>query len=841
MIFRHSFVFTAIGSHSRSCISPTVPVRNDTSPTFKVNVLMLFISCVLAGQGVFTSNLALAVEASSSAVGKDYTISAGRLSDVLAEFAATAGVQLVFDPKMLAGMNSSGLQGRYTVRDGFTKLLTGSSYELVDAGGGWSLVKQTPGDALNAAAEPMLPVVVVKASPERENATGPVVGYVAKHSRTATKTDIPILEIPQSISVIGQEEIAARGAQDMARALTYTPGVVSETYGPAGLLTDYIAVRGFEIPHHLDGMQLPTWNGNNSAWATETWGLERIEVLKGPASVLYGQAAPGGLLNMVSKRPTNQSINEARITYGSFNRRQAAVDLSGPVSTNSDFAYRLVALARDTGDQFDFVQQKRTYIAPSLMWTPSADTRLTLLSSFLNDDQSGSRGALPIEGTLRPNPNGTLPRNRTDTDPSDRFQRRQYSVGYELEHALNNGVSFQSKLRYADVRFRQNDFTYSTGWITNADGNPSDYRTVRRSTLSFPGQHRALNADNSVRAEFNVGAVKHRLLAGVDYQRLRQSYQLGFSDVPDVDLYTPVYLPFTKPDLILSIGQRSDQLGLYIQDQMKLGRVILTMSGRHDRVETSSISGTVDSPTLDAQKDRAFTGRVGLGYLFDSGVSPYASYSTSFRPAVGLNALGATFEPTTGEQIEAGIKYQPSGRNVSATASVFRLVQQNMLTIDPVNVGFQKQAGEVRVDGIELEGKANLASGLDMTLAAAWLDPVVTRSNDGIQGNRLGNTPKVQASSWLNYRLPFGMEMGLGVRHMGSTYNASNNVSTPAYTLVDAAMHMNLVKLNPALRGARLSLTVNNLSDKHYFNACLESTCYSGAKRTVNMALGYIW
>jgi len=476
------------------------------------------------------------------------------------------------------------------------------------------------------------------------------------------------------------------------------------------------------------------------------------------------------------------------------------------------------------------------------MWAPTTDTRLTLLASFLDENLSGSRGALPVEGTLQANPNGALPRSRVDSEPSDRFRRRQYSLGYEFEQALKGEAVFQSKLRHADVNFRQNDFSYASGWVSDADGRPVDYRTVHRQMLSFPGRHRALTADNSVRLDVDTGAVRHRLLAGVDYQRVRQAYQLGFGEIPDLDLYAPVYgLPFALPTLDSALGQRLDQLGFYAQDQMKLGRVLLTLSGRHDRTRSAAISGPLTSPTAASQKDSAYTGRVGLGYLFNPGLTSYVSYSTSFQPAIGFDLLGRAFEPTTGRQLEAGIKYQPAGGKLSATASVFRLVQQNLLTADPANPTFQRQTGEVRINGVELEGKAHLVDSLDLTLAATWLDPVVTRNNDGLEGKRLAGAPRVQLSSWMNYRPAYGLELGLGLRHMGATLNDSNTLRTPAYTLVDAAVHLDLVRMDPAWTGSRLSLTANNLTDKVYVNNCAWGKCYYGASRTVMLAYSQTW
>lgn len=776
-----------------------------------------------------------------------FDLPAQPLAQALAQFARQAGLQLAASPDLLQGLQGRAVNGTLEVKTALDELLRGTGLHGHISDGVLTIGRRP----LRSDRAATLPTVNVKGSAE-ESATGPVSGYVARRSISGTKTDTPLLETPQSISVVGQEEISSRGAQDMSRALAYSPGVVSENFGPAGLLTDYVLVRGFTAPVFLDGTRLPGLSGNTVGWATETWGLERIEALKGPASMLYGQGAPGGLLNLASKRPigptsptspTAAPYHAAQFTVGSFNRRQAGVDLSGPLASEGQFAYRLVALVRKSDDQFDFNKHERQYIAPSLAWTLSPDTRLTFLTSYLRDNNSGNRGPLPLEGTLLPNPNGPLPRNRTVSEPTEQLQRRQYAVGYELEHRFNDQWRFQQKLRHTDVQLKKNDFSYVTGWLRDLNGIPLDYRTVHREMTSLPSQHRVFTLDNSIQADFNTASIKHKALVGIDLQRIRQSHQLGLTTLPDIDLYAPVYgAPHSPPDLQWAEGTRSDQVGLYLQDQMKIERLLLTMSGRYDHVKSTAVSGDLSAPTLNTQTDHKATGRLGINYLLANGFSPYASYSTSFEPALGVDFKGQSFKPTSGEQFEAGLKYQPDHGHISATASVFRLTQKNLLTIDPAHFVFQTQTGEVQVDGLELETKANFGSGLGLTMAAAWLNPKITANNDGTTGNRIELTPKVQASAWLSYRLPVGLTLGLGARHVGSIYGDSiNSALAPAYTLIDTSVQYELAHLSTSLVGAKLGLSVNNLADKTYLSACGWDNCSYGAERSANLTLNYEW
>ena len=257
-----------------------------------------------------------------------------------------------------------------------------------------------------------------------ERATGPVVGYLASQSATGTKTDTPILTTPQSISVVTKDQIADQGAQNLVEALRYTPGVSVDTFG-ATTLFDAIKLRGFDAPRYLDGLRLPLDPGTQFAFPRiETYGLERIEVLRGPASGLYGQTDPGGLINMISKRPTATPQHEIVGTFGSFNRFQGAFDSSGPIDKNGEYLYRLVGLGYSTDGQQDFVHQNRVFIAPSLTWRPTTDTSFTILSQYQNIDNKGWQQYVPGGAAgLAPNPFGRIPYSRYIGDHADTLAR----------------------------------------------------------------------------------------------------------------------------------------------------------------------------------------------------------------------------------------------------------------------------------------------------------------------------------------------------------------------------------------------------------------------------------
>ena len=504
-----------------------------------------------------------------------------------------------------------------------------------------------------------MPAITVTAA--AESAFGPDEGYVAGRSATGTKTDTPIIETPQTINVITRDEFTARAAQNVSQALTYTPGGNPEPFGLDDR-NDYIRLRGFIAPQYLNGLLLPG-TGLTTNFQFDPYGLERIEVLKGPASVLYGQNAPGGLINLVSKRPTAEPFHEIQLLGGSFDRVQGGLDLSGPFERDGRFLYRLTALVHDSDTQVDFSEDDRYFVAPSFAWRPSKGTTFTFLSHYQKDETGNAGRALPAEGTLLPNPNGKIPANRALGEPEfDRFVRELFHVGYAFEHRFNEAWSVRQNLRYASLTANENSFSFINGFETDINGVPTDFRTVTRGAIIFPVRDRVFTLDNQAQGVFDTGAVHHTALFGIDYWRMRKRDELGFAEEPNLDLFNPVYgQPFTLPVATSSTDQKIEQFGLYGQDQIKYGGWILTLGGRYDWATADTLIDDRDAATHTEtrQDDEAFTYRTGLGYVFDSGFAPYFSYSESFQPSAGTDFFGKPFEPTTGQQYEVGVKYGP--------------------------------------------------------------------------------------------------------------------------------------------------------------------------------------
>jgi len=680
-----------------------------------------------------------------------------------------------------------------------------------------------------------------------ERANGPVVGYLATQSATGTKTDTPILTTPQSISVVTKDQIADQGAQNLVEALRYTPGVSLDTFG-ATTLFDAVKLRGFDAPRYLDGLRLPLDPGTQFAFPRiETYGLERIEVLRGPASGLYGQTDPGGLINMISKRPTATPQHEIIGTFGSFNRFQGAFDSSGPLDRNGEFLYRVVGLGYSTDGQQDFVHQNKVFIAPSLTWRPTTDTSFTILSQYQNIDNKGWQQYVPGGAAgLAPNPFGRIPYSRYIGEPSaDGYKLEQFAIGYALEHRFDNNLQFRSNFRYFDV-------TNNLAGV-RSEGLLPDFRTALRSFNYVNSAVQNVALDNQIQADFATGPLIHKVLAGFDYQRHDSTSNYKFTFIAPIDVFAPAYGAFIPLASTLApfidTQTTAKQAGLYLQDQVKLDRWTLTLTGRQDWAQADTISKAFfPAAGTYLQNDKATTGRVGLNYLFDNGVSPYANYSTSFVPTSGTNQFGQLFKPTTGEGAEVGIKFKPVGTNLMLTAAVFELTQQNVLTADPTNVIFSVQTGEVRVRGIELEARGNITRELEVIGAYSRYDPKVTKSNDGFVGNYLVNTSLDQAALWAKYTWYDGPVAGLGIgggmRYVGKNYgDAANTIVIPEYTLFDATVSFDLRYLRPDLRGWSAQINATNLTNKYYVSSCLTALAYCGlgSARTVLGTLKYAW
>lgn len=707
------------------------------------------------------------------------------------------------------------------------------------------------------------PADTANRGPVGERANGPVVGVLATQSGTSTKTDTPILTTPQSISVIPKDQIYQQGAQSVNEALRYTPGITLDTYG-ATTFYDAFKLRGFDAPRYLDGLRLPIDPGTQFAFPrVDPYMLERIEVLKGPSSGLYGATDPGGFLNMISKRPTDYHRGEVIGTFGSFNTFQGAVDVSGPLDKNKEFLYRIVGLARDADGQQDFVHQNRYLIAPSFTWRPTNDTSLTILSHLQRTENKGWQQYVPGPVSLLPWTRGRIPYSRYIGEPSvDGYRLDQGAIGYAFEHRFDNNLQFRSNFRYTDVSNKLTgvrtenipDFSLFPAFVpVTVNGMFPGTNLAGRSINYVNSSVKNLTADNHLQADFITGPFQHKVLAGIDYQRQDGDSDYRFSFINPIDVYNPVYgagpIPAaaTLPPSI-RLDSNLNQTGLYLQDQIKLDRWSLTLTGRHDWANVRNVStGGFPLPGTYTSNDKAFTGRVGLSYLFDSGLAPYVSYSTSFQPISGVSSAGAALKPTTGEGKEIGVKFKPAGMNLMFTAAVYEIVQQNVVTADPANINLSIQAGEVRSRGIELEARGNLSREFEIIGGYSHVEPEVTKDTF-FRGKTLPYVALDTVSLWGKYTWydgpVAGLGIGAGIRYVGTQFgDSANSFVVPSYTLFDAAISYDFAYLRPDMKGWSAQVTATNLTNRYYVSGCATSQVYCGlgAARTVLGTLRYAW
>jgi iron complex outermembrane receptor protein len=760
-------------------------------------------------------------QASGQAVVQTFNVNvpSQALGAALNEFSRQTGVQVFAAGDVIAGTSSRAVEGRLTVDQALSQMLAGSSLEATrTANGGFAIHRATslPG------AQGTLPTVQVVANAE-ESATGPVNGYVARRTATATKTDTPVLEVPQSISVIGRAEMDARGTQDVMDAVRYTPGVTTNTYGPDNRGWEYILLRGFDAGVtgiYRDGLGQPAFLP--TYYLTEPYALERVEVLRGPASMVFGKADAGGVVNRASKEP-GERVREIELQYGSFQRKQLAFDVGDQIGNNTDLSYRLIGVGLDSNDQDRYpdghkLNHTRSYIAPSLRWQPNATTSLTVFGEYLRNNTGEDPYFLTQNYVLYPIKVGDY--------SFGQLKQTSSAVGYRFETALNDDWTLRQNLRYSQIAMSRR--------VVWANSLGEDQHTLSRIARTWNDPVDLTAIDTSVQGKLQYGSVQHTLLLGVDFSDQKGKQRRFIGAAPDLDLFAPIYgqavMTPTRP--MSNLAQSTRQTGFYAQDQIKFGENwVVTLGGRHDSVR--QLTDDYLNTTHTRQSDSAFSGRAGLSYLVGNGWAPYISYATSFLPNSGVDANSEPFKPSSGKQVEVGVKFQPAGTRTMFTAAAFDLRKTNVVTYDPTT-GEGRQIGRQRSRGIELEAKGEIAPGLNLAAAYTWLDMKVLNSADPDEIGKIPPlVPKQSASLWLDYLLGNGLGFGGGVRYIGKRQNDEHNTTAQSgVTLFDAAVHYE--------RGPwRFALNISNLADKKYNTICYHGECYQGTRRAATLTARY--
>ncbi|WAM47752.1 TonB-dependent siderophore receptor [Vreelandella venusta] len=641
---------------------------------------------------------------------------------------------------------------------------------------------------------------------------------------TALKVETPLVETPRPVSSVDREELETRNVQQLDETFRYRAGVLSGHFGSDNN-TDWFKVRGFDQSTYQDGLRI--YREGFYQWLPEPFGLERVDVFKGPSSILYGEAPPGGLINAVSKRPTETPQGEVNIQFGNRDHRQVGIDTSGPVGESDNVRYRLIGLYKERDGDLNATNNERYYFAPSLAVDVSDDTTVTFLASVQKDDGVPVNSFKLPYGTVQDTPFGRVDPQTNLSEPGyDKDNRTQWALGYELRHQLNDTWRFEQDLRYSELDLELRS-TYAFFM--------ADERQAARGHVYRDGTIDSLTVDNRMVGTWYTDRTENTLLLGADYQNLGVSGQeadpFPFGD--PIDIFNPTYGNFTPvgADDLLTREIDKEQTGLYAQNQLRIDdRWVLLGGVRYDQADTENTNVTAGTTQRSDDDQVSWSG--GAMYLGENGVNPYISYTESFDPLGRVDSDGDLYEPREGRQWEAGVKVAPFGWDGYVTAAVFDLQESNTLINSPS--GFQVQEGERTSQGFELEGVGYLTDDLKVTAAYTYTD---SRLEDD---QRAPLIPRHQASTWLDYAFTGGalkgVTLGGGVRYVGSTIDTSvaDNTAVGSYTLVDAMVGYEFAD------GWQAQLNVNNLTDKEYVASC-EYWCYYGESRSVIGSVKYQW
>ena len=695
----------------------------------------------------------------------------------------------------------------------------------------------------------------------------PVQGYVPAATTTGTKTDTPVVLIPQSVGVVGRQQMDDLGAQKADEAVRYSAGVFTQPFGD-DTDTNWFFIRGFDATQtgvYRDGMQLYSYAFGN--FYQDSYLLERVEVLRGASASLYGGGNIGGIINYVSKRPLNADFSQVEVGIDNYPTAFAAFDVNKTVPndlvTKGDplppvWKYRFTGKFEGGDGYAKHEDGIRGVIQGAATYQPNAGTDVTVYANYTHADQSHGAGdflpyygavkdAVSADGTINL---GKIGRRTNFSDPDiDSHDRRQFMVGYELNHDIDDIWTVNTKARVAYSHLEEESlYPFGYGFAARPSVGNTQLSRIRfkhdTETFSF-------TTDNNLVGKFSTGGIDHTLLMGVDYKMYYidevQASSIGTSvDIHNPDLHSPQ--PATVP--YVDETSKLHQAGVFIQDQARFGGgFIATLNGRYDRMW---LDGDSAFPGKVKRNEGKFSGRAGLGYEFENGIVPYVSVATTFNPLVGFNTnFGglAAYKPETGLQYEAGVKWSPTAFPAIFTASVFDLKKKNYLS-GPFNA--QTQIGEVRSRGVELEAQANLSENWKLLGAFTAYDLKILKGDSerldpvtglplSLKGEQPYLVPEVIASAFLDYTFTTGQLKGLslggGVRYVGKSEATQdpNTVKVPSATLFDAAVRYQWDNY-------KVSLNVTNLFDKRFVSGCQGiNVCSFGEARKALVKASYTW
>jgi len=643
-------------------------------------------------------------------------------------------------------------------------------------------------------------------------------GYIQLEKETQVgKMDVSVQDTPYSISVIDKDFIKDTGAKTIQDALLYTSGVNSANFG-VDTRGDWANVRGLSPTMYLDGLR--QLYGSYNSVRTNTYALESIEVLKGPSATLYGQGELGGIVNLVSKLPQEEAGGEVWAQYGTFNRKQVAFDVTGPVTDDNTLLYRVVGLKRESDTQVDHVEDNGYLFAPSFTWNINNDTRLSLLLNRQESKGQVSAQFLPMTGTLIAGSQGFIDTDTFVGEPDwDRFDREKTEATLLFDHNFNDDWSFAATARYTESSTEIREHWVTIPSIPAANGD------VARSIYTADNNTEIFNFDVRVQGNFNLGKTQHKLTIGVDRQDAlweQDNYLYGYGLGGTINVYNPQYGNLNTAALAFAADRPDNeinQVGLYVADHIEIGSAIVSLALRKDWAENKLLA--VSGPDTKSDESEV-TGRIGLMYKFDNGLSPYISYAEAFNMNTGTDgtAAASTLKPTTGEQTEYGLKYLSPDKSLAITAAYFEIEQENRVQ-DGLTIGGVSQVGAT-IEGWELQINKRWDN---FETQFAYTD---INADDESTGIRLPYVAETTASWWNKLHVTNNLRIGAGVRYTGDNVGAGGEPTVPSETLYDAMIAYDIDQWE-------LVLDAKNLTDETYVSWCRSNgtDCGYGERRTV--------
>lgn len=792
-----------------------VPQRHPLSRALHAALLGLAVSTYAL------PSLAQPLSADHNALLKQWSIPAGPLAPALDRFAREAGISLSFDAQNVANRNTNGVQGALDTRSALSSLLRGTELQIEPQGPNAYLVIPQPKPAgpleLGATEDYRLAPVIINAK-VKASADDDANSVVAKELWVGGKVATSILNTPASVSVVTNKEMQQRSVSTTEEALQYTPGVVSDYYGSDDR-NDYFLIRGFQATTYRDGLTLSSMRGVRE----DPYAYERIEILRGANSTLFGPADPGGSVNFVTKQPRFEKFGQGYVTYGSYDHAETGIDVGDALNDEQTLAGRFTAKMQNSDREYDHSQDDNRFVMGGLTWAPTDFTSATVVLDYLKTNSSPNSGGYPLDKEY----------DRSDFygEPGYNFHDvERTSLSGNITHDFDNGFTLRSNLRYSELT---DDF----GYAYLSDNASRVGTTIPRYVFGTDSDADQLNGNLMLQYDAQFEHIDSSTLVGVEYldSTTKQSSVYGLA--PSIDIANPVFTgvpggitPYTR--------KKNDATtkAVFLQQNLSFfDRVIATAGVRNDSMDLSSkeyIGG--EQTEKDNFSETSY--RAALTYIVNDEVSTYVSMVESVSPP----QVGVT--PQTGKQYEVGIKYSPMGMDALFSAAVYDLTQENVTiaVVLPSGIIEQQTVGESRVRGLDLEAKAQVTQDISVIGAYSYMESEVLRGSlyDGssLKGNEFTTAPKHTASLWSYYDIPgTDVSVGLGARYVGAYYmDAANTKKSDGTTLFDAALNYKIAK------GTDLALNVSNLFDEQHVVGSGTANYYNPG-REVTAKVSYSW